>query len=436
MITTETILLTIFLAILTFAVPRKYLTLPFVIAACFIPDNQRIIILGLDFTPLRLLVLCGIFRMLAQGEQRQIKWNLFDKMVFAWVFFGFIIYTILWGNLKAVINRCGVSFDILGLYWLFRQNITSWDDITVTMKLLAVSAIISAILVVFERLTKQNPFAIFGWTHTGIHRGRYRCSGSFQHAILLGLFWVNLIPIFIGYAISSRSKSSGWWTAAAACMLIVFATGSSTPISAFLWVLLLLLLFRYRHYGKEIAIGFFGILLVLHVVMAKPVWHLIGRVNIVAGSTGYHRYRLIDQAINHFTEWFLLGTRNTTHWGYGMQDVTNNYIVQAVNGGIITLLLFIAIMVMAVKISGRYSLIKGADKTKDWLTWGLCVSVLGHCLSFFGASYCGKIPTILYLTFAFVSMIADKLQQTEATQPVSANYDIRSHFLTAQTLRK
>jgi hypothetical protein len=402
MIYPSTAIFTVILAILTFVLPKRYFIASLIIGVCFIPFDQRIIIVDLDFTPLRILVVFAALRMFFRREQISIRWNLFDKMVFGWAICGTVVYIIQRADTGAVINRSGVLFDIIGLYWLFRQNLRSWENVRFVVKVLSISALISALLVIVERVTQYNPFILFGTVATGFHRGRYRCRGSFEHAIILGLFWANLVPIFVGYAMANGSKRFYWWTVTAACILIVFATGSSTPITTLFWILLLLSLFRYRHYGRQMAFGFLGTILALHIVMSKPVWHLISRIRIISGSTGWYRYHLIDQAIKHFGEWALLGTRSTAHWG--LVDITNNYIRQGINGGFVTLLILIIILVMAVKTCGRYSLLN-LSRGKQWLGWAFCVSVLGHAMSFFGVSYFGKIPMLLYLTFAIVGMI-------------------------------
>ena len=406
MINESTIIIAAILAILTCALPKKYFLVSFMVAVCFIPHDQRIIIASLDFTPLRILIVFGVLRIFLRGEERNIRWNVFDKVVFGWVICGAVVYVIRQADISAFINRSGVLFDIMGLYWLFRQNIRSWDEVDFVARLLAVCALISALLVLFERVTEYNPFALLGRVNTGIHRGRYRCASSFSHSILLGLFWANLVPIFVAYALTNRPKALFWWAAIIGCTLIVLATASSTPIVTLLWILLLLPLFRYRRYGKQVALGFLGMVLALHIVMDKPVWHLIGRIRFIAGSTGYHRYALINAAIKHFDEWALLGTSTTGHWGYGLVDITNNYIRQGLNGGFITVVLLIVVLVMAISICGKYSS-HSLSKRTQWLGWGFCISVLGHCMSFFGVSYFGKSHALLCLTFVIVGMIYD-----------------------------
>ena len=404
MINLSTIVITILLVTVTFLVPRKYFLLPFILAATFVPADQRIIIMDLDFTILRILVVAGVLRMVIRGEMCIIELNRFDKILFAWTICGAVKYVVQWANTRALIYKCGVLFDVLGLYWLFRQNIRSWADIDFIFVAFAFCALAMLPFAVFESATGQNPFLILGRVHTAVRNtGRYRCQASFPHSIILDLFWATLVPVFISLSNVKRWKYL-YWAATTASVFMVVATFSSTPILTLVAVLLLLLLFPVRRYGKEIAWALLGSIFALHLVMKAPVWHLIARVGIISGSTGYHRYKLIDKAIEHFQEWALLGTRNTAHWGWGMQDLTNQYILEGALGGFVTLMVFIVLLVKAVKTAGSYSL-RCVPLRRQWLSWGVCVLVLGHCISFFGVSYFGQIKMLLYLTFAIVGAI-------------------------------
>jgi hypothetical protein len=75
MIESTTLIVTFILSICIVVAPRKYFLLPFVIGACFIPASQRVIILDLDFTPLRICIMVGMLRLLARGETIRINWN-------------------------------------------------------------------------------------------------------------------------------------------------------------------------------------------------------------------------------------------------------------------------------------------------------------------------------------------------------------------------
>ncbi len=408
MISQVTVIITVFLGILTFVVPKKYFLLPFILAACFVPADQRVIIFDLDFTPLRMLVLVGFFRTILLGERLTFKWNLFDKLVLVWAICGAFIYIIQWADMRALIYKCGVLFDVIGLYWLFRINISSWGDIKYATKVFAVCSLVLAVLIGLEWATGRNPFVVLGRVETVVREGRYRCQASFPHAIMLGLFWATLVPLFIGFARQDKQKLM-LWSAVGASVFITAATASSTPILTLLFVLIILCVYKWREYTACAGWGLFASLIALHIVMQAPVWHLISRIGVVGGSTGWHRFYLIDQAINHFGEWMFLGCRSTAHWGRGLSDVTNHYIREGVSGGFVTLALLLVMLYMALRTLLRLSLPSRKHK-QQFLAWCLFVAILGHCVAFFGVSYFGQITMLLYMTLAMVSFLSEERQ--------------------------
>jgi hypothetical protein len=377
-------------------------------AACIVPPDQRIIIFDLDFTTIRFCILAAVLRLYLYGEVRRIKWNTFDKLFFAWAVAGAIIYIAQWRNMGSVIRKSGVLYDALGLYWIFRMSIRSWDDIHRVVKMFAISAIISGPLIIYERVSHVNLFSHLGRALTVYHRGRYRCEGPFPHYIMMGLFWVSVVPMFVSYFAARRSQLL-YALAAISALVCVVLSGSSTPLLAMIAIAFLGALWKFRIFGRLIALGAVAMISALHIVMNAPVWHLMSRVNVFYGSTGWHRFYLFDQFVKNIGEWFLLGCRSVEHWGVYKGDVTNQYVLEGVRGGALTLAIFIIMMVQAVRITGICSIISRNRKTRI-LYWGFCVSILGHCVSFWGVSYFGQIMMLLFFTLTIASFAADRLQ--------------------------
>jgi hypothetical protein len=402
---TPTIIVTIALCILLFFLPRKYFFLPFVITACFIPMNQRLIIAGLDLTILRILLLIGSIRLISKKETRIVQWNNFDKLILCWMVIGSVVYYIRWLDFSAVIYKSGVILDCLLFYWLSRQLIRNWDDLTYIIKFFAYLALITAPFIALEKLQQQSFFSLFGPVQGQFHRGRFRCAGPFPHYIMMGVFWASLLPLF--YAEIKRTKNNLiFWIAIPAALSNVYFSASSTPIMTVIAVIIAWNLYKYRMHGNILLWVGCAILFSLHLVMKAPVWHLMSRVGVFGGSTGWYRYYLFDNFINHTAEWFLIGTKDTAHWGRGLFDITNQFVLEAVRGGFLTLCLFIAIIYNAIKISGNFS-IQGKKIDARWIAWGLCVTMFGHFVSFWGVSYFGQIILVLYLNFAMVGFVLE-----------------------------
>ena len=154
----------------------------------------------------------------------------------------------------------------------------------------------------------------------------------------------------------------------------------------------------------------------LAISMKAPVWYLIARVSDIAGGTGWHRAYLIDQAVNHFGEWWFTGTTYTAHWAPSgqvlevnpnMMDITNQYIMEGVSGGILKLGLFITLIVRGFRLVGqtmrRYD---QAGSPQRFFIWSLGVCLFGHCVSFLSISYFDQIVVMWYWLLANLSMLA------------------------------
>ena len=260
-------------------------------------------------------------------------------------------------------------------------------------------------LVALEWSTGRNPFVILGRVMTNVRAEQYRCQAAFPHSIMLGLFWVALVPLFVGLGITQKKKAI-YWIAAAASVFITMASASSTPVLVLAIILLGLLWFRWRRFTAKAGLCLAGLLAALHIVMRAPVWHLLARINVVGASTGWHRYNLIDKAIEHFDEWFLIGCRTTEHWGFGLGDVTNQYILEGVRGGFITLLIFLVIIYRVLKTLLNLSL-QEKDSKEQFLIWCLFTMIIGHCVAFMGVSYFGQITMLWYMMLAIAGLLTE-----------------------------
>lgn len=397
-ITGLTLMITLLLSLTIVVIPRKYLLLPFAVGACWAPADQRIVIQTLDFHVLQILVLVGVARLWVYGEAIPIRWNRFDRLVLAWAVVHTSVYIAQWRSFGAAIYMSGRLLEWLGPYWIFRQCVRSWKDLGFVYAVLAVCALAMTPFVAAEWVTGRNPFLLLGRVTTFIREGSYRCQATFPHAIIMGLFWATLVPLFVGFA---RQKKHPWlfWGAVAASTFMIWTSASSTPVLTLLALALLLLAYPLRHYTGTAAWGVVALLFALQMVMKAPVWHLQARVGIIAGSTGWHRYYLTDQAIRHFFEWMLLGTRDTRHWGLGLEDVTNQFILEGVRGGLVTLVLFCVLLFVFGRMFVRLSL-RSADRGESHLAWCAFVTLLAHVVSFFGVSYFGQITLLWYLLLA------------------------------------
>jgi hypothetical protein len=148
--------------------------------------------------------------------------------------------------------------------------------------------------------------------------------------------------------------------------------------------------------------------IMLELVMKDPAYYIIARVDLVGGSTGWHRAALIDAATRHLNEWWLGGTDYTRHWmGTGVPwspdhtDITNYYIRMGVIGGVLLMILFITILVKGFSYVGK-TLQKSDDlpSSTQFVVWALGAALFTHALTCISVSYLDQGIVFLYLTLA------------------------------------
>ncbi len=390
-------------------VPRRYALAPMLIMACFISPAQRIVIASLDFNLLRIMVLFGWLRVIVFAEIRRIEWKPIDTIVILWAVAGATVVLLREATAAAFIYRLGLTFDALGMYFLFRLLIQSWKDLEKLMLVAAIISIPVAVVFLIELSTGHNMFAVFGGVPeiTVMRNGRLRCRGPFPHPILAGCFWAALMPL-IG-ALWWHGRQLRWLALVGlvASAVVVFSTASDTPISAVLAGALAAALFPLRRSMRWIRWSAVLGLIVLQIAMTNPIWHLFARIHLVHGSTGWYRFKMIDGFIRNFSEWWVLGTRDYSKlWTHSFDSITNQFVLEGVEGGLLTLVLFVVLLTLGFHGVGRIGRLVRNSRSRQIMAWMLGASLFAHCASFLAVSYFGQIIMILYLTLAAVASLS------------------------------
>jgi hypothetical protein len=384
-----------------------------VLAICVLmPMEQRVVIGGLDFSMLRLIMIVAWTRVLVKGEYRGFRMGELDWLFLAWAFSASLFYVLRVGP-GGIVYRLGVSFDSLTAYFLIRMLVRTRGEVLLLWRHLAWVVVAVSPFFLYEATAHHNVFGMFdyaGFEPVEIRDGRARSQGPFSHAILAGTFGAVVMPVFVGIFRGRRNQRILFGSACVGATIITVASGSSGPViawavGAFGWSI-----WRFRKYMRPMLWGLVGLAVVIHFVREKPLWHLIARLSSLTGGTGYHRYYLIDAFIRNFSEWALVGTSNTAHWGYGLQDTTNRYVAEGVSGGLVTLVLFIVVLRTSFVQLRRARLVferlEGPKSLSAPFAWGCSVSLAAHCVSFISVAYFGQMAQFFVLFVATVPAIA------------------------------
>lgn len=394
------------LGVLVFTLPRVWALAPLLVLACFVPAGQRIVIVSFDFTFLRLLVIAYWLRILFRMDYRGLRLLAIDYVVAAWILVGSAVYIVQWMETSAVINRSGYIYESLGIYVTLRCMLRNWADIDRLVATLAIIAMPAAVFFAIEKLTGRNLFSVMGGVReiTQVREGQLRAQGAFSHPIMAGCFWAIVLILCSGLVLARRRL---WlMSVGGVCALfIVYACASSTPLLAVIAAIVGIGIGFIRPALRIIQLATPFVLIALHFAMEGPVWALIARVSAVGGSTGWHRKHLIDKTIEHFPEWALLGTRSTAHWGRGLQDVTNQYVLEGVRGGLLNLILFVVVICLAFRAVGIGLRGLPSRGPRYWMTWIIGVTLFAHCMCFIGVSYFGQTTVAWFLSLALAASV-------------------------------
>lgn len=395
------------LSALAVLLPRRWAALPVILLLCFIPAGQRLVIATVDFTFIRLLMMVVWFRLFIRREMRPIVWNHLDRAMIVWAIVSVGTGTLLGWTLSIFVNRLGTAVDTMMVYFFFRMLIRSHRDLVSMATQFLFSSFAVALFFFIENRTMRNLFSMFGGVPaiTDIRDGRLRCQGAFAHAILAGCFWACLIPLYAIRAFVGK----GWMltgAGAVAAVAIIGMCASSTPVMALGFGMMGAAAFLIRGSLRWLRWLILLWLCVLHFIMMKqPVWHLLARIDVVGGSTGWHRYHLVDKFFVYFEEWWQVGTLATGHWGPGLHDITNQYVAEGVYGGIFRLAAFTIVILLAFTGVSRSMRLPEAGKVYWLSTWALGTALFMHCMNFIAVSYFEQIVVEWNMLLAIIGSL-------------------------------
>ncbi len=401
---------------LIFLLPRKWVIVPFLLFTFLVPLGGQFNIGGLHVFAHRIVILSGCVLLLSKLSTRGALAGGFtriDSVFLLWAVCRATAFVLLYHVGAAVANQLGFLWDTLGGYFLVRYLIRDVGDIRRAAKAFVVIAAIMAACMVYEHYKLTNLFGLLmgGQVVPDIRNGNVRCRGVFQQEIIASTFGGTLVPFFIWLWSASRAGITAIIDRTAAivglisAVVITITASSSTGISAGAIGIGALCLWPLRRHTRLMRWGLVALILGLAMVMKAPVWFILARVDFVGGSTGWDRANLIEQCVRHFGSWWLVATADNDTWGYWTWDLCNQFVAEAVQGGLATLILFLVLITRCFKRIGVASKMS-RDRAQKWLLWTIGCILCAHLAGFFGISYFDQMKTWWFLTLAMIPAAA------------------------------
>jgi hypothetical protein len=388
--------------ILIFCLPRKQISVPLLLAIFLTPKGQVLVVAGIHLNVYRIVLLAGLARwvMLRRSSRLAGGFSSIDRLYLLFAVSNFIVFTLQYMQTAALIKSLGDLLDALAGYFVLRFLIQDRDDMRRAIRVFALIAIIMGVTMINEQRTGQNVFGHLGGTLYApeVRNGKIRSQGAFLHSIPAGAFGATLVPLLVWLWSDEKSRKMAFLGFLGASVMS-FTCHSSTVLGCYAAGICGLCLWPLRKQMRLIRYGLAITVIGLHLVMNGPVWSLLEHIDLTGSSESFHRYQLVDTFIKHFGDWWLLGTRENGSWGWEMADTSNQYVTYGISGGLLTFVLFIAIISKCYGRLGTTRKLVEGNRAEEWVRWCLGAAMLAHLVVFIGIDYFDQSE------FAWISLL-------------------------------
>jgi hypothetical protein len=412
--------------ILIFRLSRKYVFVPVLLIIMLTPKGQELLLAGVHFNVFRIIFLAGLARwmMLRKSSPLPGGFNSIDRAV-TWCAIALcVVASLQWMEIPATVKACGDLLDALGCYFVMRGFIRDREDMRRAIQILALIAIIVGAEMMYEQFTRQDLFGQLGGTAAvpEMRDGRVRSQGPFRQSIPAGVYGATLVPLLVWLWSDPKSRKFVV-PGMAGATIMAFTCHSSTATGALAAGVFALCLWPLRSQTRLMRYGIVLVVVGLEVAMKGPVWSILEHINLTGASESFHRYELINTFINHFGDWWLLGTHKNASWGWEMIDTSNQYVTYGLGGGLITFIMLIVILSRCFgRLGATRKLVEG-NHSEEWVRWCLGAALFAYVAAFFG------IDMFDQLEFTWLTLLALIAVTTSHAEPLPEDMPVKEHTM-------
>jgi len=410
--------ITIILIAVVLFLPRRWAALGILSGVCYLTEGQALELATINFTAIRLILLAALIRIIARKEFSFSRLNQIDWILLIFTTVRFLVS--LQNSPSSLMSNIGYLYNVFLTYFTFRGLLNDPSTFHQFLKDTVLLILPFTIFMIVEGVTGKNYFSIMGGIPEtpSLREGYYRCQASFGHSITAGTLGATLVPLFMCLAFSAAER----FRAMIGIILgvsITIASHSGGPLMALLCGVIAWMCWPLRERMRMVRWAIVASLGSLCVIMKAPVWFIIDRVSGIIGmGGGWHRGNLIDQFVNHFREWWLLGMpiENTWDWAatrmpWGGVDVTNEYVSVGLNGGLISLILFILVLFKCYQLLGitmeKIRVDSQNTKREELLLWALGCTLFSHTMNLISVTYWDQSYVMWYMLLAVISGLTE-----------------------------
>lgn len=369
------------------------------------PEFVRVKVVVMQLSLTRILEIAIILRFIIEGGR--LKNNYLDYCVIGlWVYQ--IFASIMAGSeSKYLIYMVGRLLDTVLIFYAARICIRSSKDLGVFLKYLIVIIVIMSVLAFVESITQKSLYTYarelnqWAWS-IRVHElrmGLARAYGATLNPIYYGLSAYMGLALY--YTVETNLRRKIVYVIG---FIGVFMCMSSGPIITMFMLIFLALFVKDLKRFKVVILAVFIAALFAEFASNRHFYNLIEYVTFNS-QTAWYRSRLLEVAFLNSNEfiWYGVGDTWPNHWGAQIDgraivDVVNQYLIVALRGGIIGLILFLVINVGIVLKSFELG-----RKEKGYLR----IAWVVISLNFGGLTvgYFNPVENLIYLYFGIAAQV-------------------------------
>lgn len=369
---------------------------------------------GFNLYSFRIVLLAALFRVIVRGELRNLHIQKYEVVMYTCFVWIAVVSGIRSGSATEMINRLSYGFDWGIAYMLARATVFDIKQVHSWSIVFTCLIIPFSLLMLAEKLTCHNYFSVMHGVSPMplIRDGSVRAAGPFAISILAGTAVAVHLPLV---AILYSTNKLLFIAGAIAVFVGVMASASSGPLMALMFTILAMVLWLRRWKVKKYRTVLYFLMVVIEIYRmlfkGGHVWDLLAKIDLTGSSTGWHRAALITSWLVHIKEWWFIGTNYTRHWmptgvtfSPDHTDITNHYIAQAVNGGLVSISVFIYVLYRAFSNIG--ACLKRADNSgEQQALWALGAVLFAHTATFISVAYFDKTVLVYYYLIGAISAL-------------------------------
>jgi hypothetical protein len=416
-----TLTIALVLSILVIMLRPKYALVAYIIGLLWYPAYLAVSIGTIDILVGRFVVAVLLMRCYFNDKiRRKFIWNRLDTLVTLSmvVYIGAYLITQVNPIAQTLEGRAGFVMDTWCAYLAARFIVTDRKKLISIIKCISIALVPLAILGIIESATGWQPFAplwrFSPWFKGGafVSEGRFglaRAVGPFSHAILFGGVFAMFLPL-----IYYLRHEKGEWGSLTYVISGIVLLGALSSMSSGPWVMVIVVIFclvmeKRRQFIKPLFLFLVFSCISIGIASNRPFYHVIASWANPLGGASWHRAKLIDVAIEHFNEWWMIGYGDKDpgwgqYFGMGSSDITNEYILNGVRYGILGVIALCAVLAKSFRdlISTYRRLKDPAMRSLCWVFGSLLFSV---AVAWMSVNFFGQLSTLVYCSLGMIGSL-------------------------------